>query len=222
MANIDDVTVEMMLTLLKEGMAPTFVARGLRAHGLCSALLRFFSGPILTYEPAMARLFPPWLPATVYVERLDLVVAEDRLGQAGDLATLADALAYLYSAAITAAPATNGRVAGQALAETWAPIYGYLAFETMSKHSLMESGQVSEVLRNYESHSLTALEQERLLTLRREIRHSVVKFARRRELVWPKSGKGFRLPPGIPSFHHIAGRQPGPYHFGKGAEQCMS
>ena len=86
MANIDDVTVEMMLTLLKEGMAPTFVARGLRSHGLCSALLRFFSGPILTYEPAMARLFPPWLPATVYVERLDLVVAEDRLEQVGDCA----------------------------------------------------------------------------------------------------------------------------------------
>lgn len=209
-AKVDDIAVQTMIALLKDGMAPTFIGRGLKAHGLCPPLLRFFSGPILTYEPVMARLFPPWLSGgVVYADRLELVIAENQAGQVGQLAPLADVLAYLYSTTLA-----------KALDETWAPIYGHVAFETMSRHNLLDAGDKGfQILLTYESQQLAESEQEQLLALRRDIRQSVVKFARKRELVWSRADRRRPLPLHTPSFQQVAGHQQRKYRLGtRGAE----
>ncbi len=199
-AKVDDATLQTMITLLKDGMAPTFVARVLKTHGLDWGLFRFFSGPVIIYEPAKARLLPAWLIRTLYVERLELVIAEDRAAEIGRLATIAGVLAYLHSVALA-----------DALTNAWAPIYGHVAFETTSRHSILDSGEAMgslfDLLLTYQPHQLTEYEQQQLLTLRRDIRRDAVKFARTSELVRPRADRSPPLPPNTPSFQQVAGRQ---------------
>lgn len=187
----DDV-VQQMIDLLRDEAPVSFIAQGLKFHYLHPSLVHYFSAPILSWEPNMATSLP-WIGAAVRVERLETVITEHRTGIVGRLATPAEVMAHLLPAA-----------KAQLLHQDWTAIYGYVAFTTLSRHNLLS--EKAAILHPYQNCELTLAEQERLVTLRRDIRRTVVRLARRREIAWP-GRPGFAATLNQTSFRQLAERQ---------------
>jgi len=165
-------SVRRMVELLKDGVSIEFIAHGLKFHHVHPSLVHYFKGPSLNYAPNL-EISPAWLLTALKVDRLKMVVAEHQTGIVGQLSTLADVMAYLFSTANA-----------QLLPQDWIAIYGYITVTTLSRHNLQSEKTV--VMHHYERGELTLTEQERLINLRQDIRQAVVRLARQREIAWPR------------------------------------
>ncbi len=105
-----------------------------------------------------------------------MILSEARDGVIGELATLAEVLAYLLSA-------NTGLQADRV------GVYRYVAYHVRRKHGTLES---DPTIQTYKTDSLEPEEAKSLRQLRREIRRTVVRRARECELALPKSGLNFR------------------------------
>jgi len=165
---LTDEVAQQMIDLLRDDAPVSFIAQGLKFHHVHPSLVHYFNAPVLSWEPNMATSLR-WIGAAVRVERLETIIAEHRAGIVGQLATPAEVMAHLFPAA-----------KAQLLPQDWTAIYGYVAFTTLSRHNLLP--EKSAILPHYPNCELTLAEQERLVTLRRDIRQAVVKLARLREI----------------------------------------
>lgn len=189
---LTDETVQRLIDLLRDDAPVGFIAQGLKFHYVHPSLVHYFSAPILSWEPNMETSLH-WIGATVRVERLETIIVEHRAGIVGQLATPAEVMVHLF-------PAAKDRL----LHQDWTVIYGYVAFTTLSRHNLLS--EKTAILHHYQNCELTLTEQERLVTLRRDIRQAVVRLARRREIAWP--GQPISAPAlNQTSFRQLAERQ---------------
>jgi len=169
---LNEKTVRRMVELLQDGVSIEFIAHGLRFHHVHPSLVHYFKGPPLNYAPNL-ETSPAWLLTILRVDRLKMVIAEHQTGIVGQLSTLSDVMAYLFSAADA-----------QLLPQDWTAIYGNVAVTTLSRHNLQS--EKTAVMHYDEKTELTLTEQERLVNLRQDIRQAVVRLARQREIAWPR------------------------------------
>jgi hypothetical protein len=191
---LTDKTVRRMIDLLRDGISVDFIAQGLKFHYVHPSLVHYVKGPLLRSVNNLAPE-PAWLQTITRIERLEIVITEHRAGTVGQLATYADVLAYLYPAAYP-----------QILQPSWTTTYSHVAGVILARHDL-GSDQIT-VMASDESVGLTTGEESQLLELRQEIRQTVVRLARQREITWP--GHPCSVPNSAlhqPSFRQLAERR---------------
>jgi hypothetical protein len=190
---LTDQTVQRMIDLLRDGISVDFIAQGLKFHHVHPSLVHYVKGPRLRSVNNLASE-PAWLRIITRIERLEIVVAEHRAGVVGQLATYADVMVHLFPAAQT-----------RLLQPTWTTIYSHVAGVILARHDL--GSDRNTVSPGDEPIGLTGSQEGQLLELRQEIRQTVVRLARQREITWqgrPGSVQADRL-----SFQQLAYDQPG-------------
>lgn len=150
-----DVAVLAIQTLLRQGLDPVMVAFILRQHNLNPGLMHFLTGPIILHHPLSKDELPNWLPKTVYMDRLEKIIHEHAVNMVGKTATLADALAYLYSAAAS-------RNAGAAWQPAWVRIYGYISYQVLTKYDFVPPAADAGGIQEFKKIQLTRREREKL------------------------------------------------------------
>ena len=186
---LTDQTVQRMVDLLQDGISVAFIVQGLKFHHVRPALTHYLKGPLVCCQSGLVDV-PEWVSTVVWVERLTAIIAEHRAGEVGQLAAYADVLAYLYPAA-----------GGQFLPDRWDAIYRYILHTTLVRHELPADETTSQAA------CLTPGQEARLFDLRQELRHSIVRLARLREIAWP--GRPLSGSSDQPSFRQLAHRRPG-------------
>jgi len=181
---LTDQTVQRMVDLLRDGISVEFIVQGLKFHQVRPVLTHYLKGPLVCC-PSGLMAIPEWLSTVVRVERLTAIIAEHRTGEVGQLATYADVLAYLHPAANT-----------QYLPDRWAAIYRHVLNTTMTRHELPTDEAAHQM--GY----LTSSEEARLFGLRQELRRTIVRLARLREIAWP--GRPFSASSDQMSFRQLA------------------
>ena len=190
---LTDQTVQRMIDLLRDGISVDFIAQGLKFHHVHPSLVHYVKGPQLRSANNLASE-PAWLRTITRTERLEIVIAEHRTGRVGQLATYADVMTYLFPAAQT-----------RLLQPTWTTIYNHVAGVILARHDL-GSDEIA-VMASDEPVGLTAGEESQLMELRQEIRQTVVRLARQREITWP--GRPGSISTDQLSFQQLACGQPG-------------
>lgn len=185
---LTDQTVQRMVDLLQDGISVEFIVQGLKFYQVRPALTHYLKGPLVCCQSGLMGV-PEWLTTAVQVERLTAIIAEHRAGEVGQFAAYADVLAYLY-------PATST----QLLPNRWTAIYDYVADTTLARHELTADEAVLQ------TGCLTPGEEARLYDLRQELRCTIVRLARLREIAWP--GRPLSVSSDQASFWQLAQRQP--------------
>lgn len=185
---LTDQTVQRMVDLLQDGISVEFIVRGLKFHHVRPGLTHYLKGPLVCGQFGLMDV-PEWLSTVVRVERLTTVIAEHRAGEVGQLAAYADVLAYLYPAAKT-----------RYLPEMWTTIYSHLLNTTLDRHELPAAETTPQTA------CLTAGQEARLVDLRQELRHAIVRLARLREITW--SGRPLPVSPDQVPFRQLTQCQP--------------
>lgn len=186
---LTDQTVQRMVDLLRDGISVEFIVQGLKFHHVRSALTHYLKGPLVCGQSGLMDV-PEWLSIVVRVERMTAIIAEHRAGEVGQFATYADVLAYLYPAA-----------GAQLLPDRWSAIYRYLLNTTLARHELPADETTPQTA------GLTAGQEARLFDLRQELRCSIVRLARLREIAWP--GRPLSVSSDQVSFRQLAQCRPG-------------
>ena len=163
---------EMLKLMLSGGLDPGIVATLLAGLGLQRQQLRYLSGPIILHTAAWADTLPAGIPAAIAVERLETVLAEYEAGQAGDLATPLEVVAYLYPRTL-AAPLTP----------EWQQVYLWCGQEALPRHNKLPPDRpLWQILDSDAPLLLSDYERrEFLLPLQRRIRRKVVEHGRKLE-----------------------------------------
>ena len=185
---LTDQTVQRMVDLLQDGISVEFIVQGLKFHHVCPALTHYLKGPLVCCRSGLMAI-PAWLTTAVQVERLTAIIAEHRAGEVRQLAAYADVLAYLHPAAKT-----------QLLPNRWAAMYDHVADTTLARHELPADAAAPQT--GY----LTPGEEARLIELQQELRRTIVRLARLREIAWP--GRPLSVSRDQITFRQLAQRQP--------------
>ena len=185
---LTDQTVQRMVDLLRDGISVEFIVQGLKFHHVCPALTHYLKGPLVCCHAGLLEI-PAWLTTAVQVERLTAIIAEHRAGEVGQFAAYADVLAYLY-------PAANA----QLLPDRWDVIYRHVLKTTLARHELAADATAPQ------PDCLTSGEEARLVDLRQELRPTIVRLARLREIAWP--GRPLSVSSNQISFRQLAQRRP--------------
>ena len=185
---LDNQMVQRMVDLLQDGISVEFIVQGLKFHHVRPALTHYLKGPLVCDQSGLTSV-PEWLSTVVWVERLTTIITEHRAGEVGQFATYADVLAYLYPA-----------VGAQLLPDRWGAIYRHVLNTTLARHDLPADETTPQT--GY----LTPGEEARLYDLRQELRHTIVRLARLREIAWP--GRPLSVSLGQPSFRQLAQCRP--------------
>jgi len=187
---LTDHAVQRMVDLLRDGISVEFIVQGLKFYQVRPALTHYLKGPLVCGHSGLMAT-PAWLSTVVVrVDRLTAIIAEHRAGEVGQFAAYADVLAYLYPAA-----------RDQYLPKRWAAIYDHVADTTLARHELPADEMI------HQAASLTAGQEARLFDLRQDLRHTIVRLARVREIAW--SGRPLSVLSDQASFRQLAQRQPG-------------
>lgn len=185
---LDNQMVQRMVDLLQDGISVEFIVQGLKFHHVRPALTHYLKGPLVCCQSGLMDV-PEWLSIVVPVERMTAIIAEHRAGEVGQFAAYADVLAYLYPAA-----------GAQLLPDRWSVIYRHLLNATLARHELPADETTPQTA------GLTAGQEARLIDLRQELRHTIVRLARVREIAWP--GRPLSVSSGQPSFRQLAQCRP--------------
>lgn len=181
---LNDQTVQRMVDLLQDGISVEFIVQGLKFHQVRPALTHYLKGPVVCCQSGL-KVTPDWLSTVVRVERLTAIITEHRAGNVGQLANYADVLAYLYPAA-----------SAQYLPDRWTVIYDYVHDAILLRHDLPADETVRQ------TNCLTPGDETRLCELRQDLRRTIVRLARIREIVWP--GRPLSLSRNETSFQQLA------------------
>lgn len=111
---------------LKKGVKPQVVMGFLKAYQFNEVHIHYFAGSAVAFD-AMSVCLPLWLLRILYAERVELIYGENRDGAVGDLATLAEVTAFLFSAVQN----------GVELGPDWRSVYSYTTFTTLFRHNLL-------------------------------------------------------------------------------------
>lgn len=95
---MDKKTYDLIRNTLIEGGPVAYAAVQLKLHDYPTVLRHYLSAPLPLLSLSLGPL-PKWLRSLVYVDRFDLVITEQQLGDPGPGAAPADTLLYLLSAA---------------------------------------------------------------------------------------------------------------------------
>lgn len=98
-------------------------------------------------------------------------------------------LVYLYPAA-----------SAQYLPDRWVAIYGHVLNTILARHELPADEVVQQTV------CLISAEESRLIDLRQELRHTIVRLARLREIAWP--GRPLSVSSDQMSFRQLAQCRP--------------
>ena len=187
---LTDQTVQRMVDLLRDGISVEFIVQGLKFYQVRPALTHYLKGPLVCGHSGLLAT-PEWLSTVVVrVDRLTAIIAEHRAGEVGQFAAYADVLAYLYPAA-----------RDQYLPKRWTAIYDHVADTTLARHELPAEEAAPQ------TGCLTPGEEARLYDLRQELRRTIVRLARLREIAWP--GRPLSVSSDQVSFRQLAQNQPG-------------
>lgn len=151
-----DAAVLAVQSMLRQGLDPVMVAFILRSHNLNPGLIHFLTGPMILHHSLAKEELPDWLPKAVYMDRLEKIMHEHAADIVGETATLADAVAYLFSAAASRNP-------GAAWQPEWVRIYGYISYQVLTKYDLGLPAADAGGLQEFRRLQLTRRERDKLL-----------------------------------------------------------
>ena len=172
--------IGMLQLLLGLGCNKEIIAEFLEWEGLSKPHQRYMACPVIVFDQAWSDTLPEWIFPAIHVDRLEQIAEEAKQGITGDLATVSEVMAYMYSCTLTAN-----------VSHEWTNVYLWCSQQAMSKHQQLESGQsFAELLGDEQPLQLSDYEQHQFLRpLQRWLRQKIVKAAADRGVAKTNSSK---------------------------------